>query len=290
MSASPLAYERGHPLAPIPGSPYATDASPPGSPSSKRSASRASHNSKHDKEKERNISSSSNVTPTKEPIKRKSTSKEDGVARSRSAKSTKSNLEYMPYRAPQPQSLTAALEMIAKTSSPVSAISRGEKEKDKQKDGGSNKRLAGTSDDHPPQLSASLGRTSGQAFVRPRVSIEPNSTVGRLGGTATVPSSPTRDTNKENKSQPKSPTSPPASGKAEGRLIGRDISAPVFDPEATLNMSPVKMRNAGKPILIPHGTSQNGRPSMSELKEGGLADPDMTMYFPKRRTSTLHTG
>lgn len=305
VHASPLAYERGHPLAPIPGSPYATDASPPGSPSSKRSASRASHHSNREKEKEREKPSSSAASPPKDQIRRKSTSREDEPARSRSIKSVRSNIntEFTPYRPPQPQSLTAALEKIANTSSPEST-----QEKDKQSDAEGGKRFAGKNDDRPPRFSSSLGRVSGQAYARPRVSIDPTSVNAKLSGSATVPNSPMRDTNKENKTHVSSKVqlSPPSrrsidpnghhstsvSGKlSDGRLLGRDISAPVFDAEATMKMSPVKMRNTGKPILLPHASEQNTRrPSMSELKQDGLAHTDPGMYFPKRRTSTLNTG
>lgn len=45
--------------------------------------------------------------------------------------------------------------------------------------------------------------------------------------------------------------------KGDSRLIGREISAPVFDAEAIQNMTAVKMRNAGKPTLVPLGGGQN---------------------------------
>ena len=62
-SQSPLAYQRGHPLAPIPGSPYATDTSPPPSPSGRKSTSArsraGSRASAKEKEKDRKESSES---------------------------------------------------------------------------------------------------------------------------------------------------------------------------------------------------------------------------------------
>lgn len=138
--SGPLSYQRGHPLDPIPGSPYATDASAPGTPTSAsrkslsvipanantngRPSTSREHISK-DKERER------------EEFPRRKSTQDDiigatGLARSRSTKSS----TFISYRAPQPQSLTAALEMIAlsNSNSQSSQSSGKSSEKEKEKD------------------------------------------------------------------------------------------------------------------------------------------------------------
>lgn len=293
-SVSPLAYERGHPLAPIPGSPYNTDASPPSSPS-KKSPSRTSTSSKHstqkdkdkDKDKERHAGLELNVNGTitmKDTPRRKSTAplptgSDDGLTRSRSSKSTKSakSASFVPYRTAQPQSLNAALEKLALSSSLPGASTK--------KDGGS--RLAVAHDERTASRhSTSLGRASGQGFAKPRLSTDPSgvaldrrgsASANACGNSSSSPTTPTTSsihgtapTSANGKSKaPSSPTraqpSAPQLGAGESSsgttqggnnkqwmvgMVGREISEPVFDLEATQKMSPVKMRNAGRPILV----------------------------------------
>lgn len=211
----------------------------------------------------------------------------------------KSNLDFVPYRAPQPQSLNAALEKLAFSSSPDS--STHDKGKGKEKDKG--QRLGDANNDSGGRLSISLGRVSGQ-IMRQRTSADPAGS-GDRSRSITAPNSPSKD-NKESKtlwrsqhpssaalsskaSSPVATGEPSSNGKSEGSIIGREISAPVFDAEATNNMSPVKMRNAGKPILVP---PQNGRPSMTDpgQHDGAMLDGDLGQYFPKKRTPSLNTG
>ena len=61
-------------------------------------------------------------------------------------------------------------------------------------------------------------------------------------------------------------------GTGAARLVGKEISAPVFDAEATKKMLPVRMRAAGKPILVP---SQVRRSSPYPLR----AFPDGTFSW-----------
>ena len=295
---SPLAYERGHPLAPIPGSPYATDTSPPPSPTAERSRSRASQSSsRHSKQKIPPMPSNPAISKGKDSPQ-KTTS--DGIERSRSSKSTKSHLEFVPYRAPQPQSLNAALEKIAQSGSPSSSMSSQEKKGDVGKE--KEKRPSGTMDEWGARLSISLGRASGQRN-RQRISTD---TAGISSNaktkSVTAPSSPTRD-NKEAKAQAsqtqrdlkhqpsvspsvKSTKSASPSNGSMPRVVGKDISAPVFDAEATNNMNPVKLRNAGRPILVPQ-PHDDGKPP---VPVDGSEPLGPQVYFPKRRTSTLNTG
>ncbi|KIP02863.1 hypothetical protein PHLGIDRAFT_122081 [Phlebiopsis gigantea 11061_1 CR5-6] len=255
FQVSPLSYERGHPLAPIPGSPYATDASPPPSPSGARRPSQASSLSRpHTADKGKSLARPDSPRRKSTPLQ------DDALARSRSTKSSKSvhsaksaqssTSAHIHYHAPQqPQSLSAALEKIVlqhstSTCSPAPSPVQ------------STAKQLGTPDDRPWQ-SASLGRASGQSVVRPRVSTD---AAKHLGGSATAPNSPARGREKENDG---------------ARVVGREISAPVLNVEATLNMTPVRMRNARRPILV-------GAASPLEEELGAFAD--------KRRRGSMHTG
>ena len=293
---SPLSYERGHPLAPIPGSPYATDASPPPSPSAKRRPSLASSLSRP---LEIDTKGKAPATSRLESPKRKSTTvlSDDNLARSRSSKSTKATAHLVSYHhhSPQPQSLNAALEKMALQSSQSSSSNPAHspvQEKDARQQ---QQQRLGTPEDRAPRasVSISLGRASGQSFTRPRVSTDPAASNGTKypSGSATTPSSPAR--NKENASEQL------GTAGAGGKLIGKEISAPVFNVEATLNMTPVKMRNAGKPILVERGgqgqvQAGGGRMSGGSAgRESGVGDrfnEDLGIYFSSKRRTSLHTG
>ncbi len=107
----PLSYDRGHPLAPIPGSPYHTDASPSPAPSGDEASARGTPANGQRKE-----------FPKKDSPHQKSMTDDAMLLRSRSKSST-----YMEYRSPQPQSLSAALEMIALSNSQSSTGSHEKK-------------------------------------------------------------------------------------------------------------------------------------------------------------------
>ncbi|GJE99020.1 RhoGAP-domain-containing protein [Phanerochaete sordida] len=281
-SVSPLSYERGHPLAPIPGSPYATDASPPPSPSTKRKQSLTSSRRDRDTGKAPTASAGGTPprdTPPRESPKRKSAASDASVARTRSSKSTHS-AKLVSYHAPVPQSLSAALEKIGMSASQSSSTSAHDSPDPPRP----SQQLATP---ERPRQSVSLGRASGASIARPRVSTEPARSFQHPGGTATAPSSPRRD--------PSAPSPTPAQGTfvngngANGmpRLVGRQISAPVFDVEATLNMTPVKMRNAGRPILVER--NEVPRASMNPSGRPPL-DEELGMYFEAKRRTSLHTG
>ncbi|KIP01157.1 hypothetical protein PHLGIDRAFT_123607 [Phlebiopsis gigantea 11061_1 CR5-6] len=80
------------------------------------------------------------------------------------------------------------------------------------------------------------------------------------GGSATAPNSPARGRKKENDG---------------ARVVGREMSAPVLNIEATLNMTPVRMRNVWWLIFV-------GTASPLEEELGAFAD--------KRQRGSIHTG
>ncbi|OBZ66582.1 Rho GTPase-activating protein 39 [Grifola frondosa] len=216
----PLAYERGHSLAPIPGSPYATDVS------SMERNSVSTNGRRAEEGKERD-------SP------RKSTAEDPTFGRVRSKSSS-----YMSYRAPQPQSLTAALEMIALSSSQSSA--------------GSDKRKEGASESVPAQP------LSAQEYQRVRISTDPGMLRPsdlQLNTSLTPPNSPLRmkGKSKDKTSVPPSPyrttsAAPKSSGSdvepAPVFVNGKVISSPVFNSEATQNLSPMATRGGGTPIRV----------------------------------------
>ncbi|KAI0915670.1 hypothetical protein AcV5_003527 [Taiwanofungus camphoratus] len=220
-SGGPLSYPRGHPLAPIPGSPYATDASPPPSPSSQKSM----------------LSLNDQQLPTKKakekdsPPRRKSMADDLTIGRSRSKSSS-----YLSYKSPQPQSLTAALEMIALSSSQSSAST--EKHRATSSDNGHGER---SFTDQP----------------RLRVSTDPV-----MNGSATAPASPMlpKGKKKDKASMLPSPRRPmPSLPHVSGRSVsgptpvslhGKVISSPIYDAEATLSLSPMENPDAARPIPV----------------------------------------
>ncbi|KAI8994102.1 hypothetical protein BD414DRAFT_481426 [Trametes punicea] len=248
----PLAYERGHPLDPIPGSPYNTDASPSPSPSidGRKSMSSTPVNGKPSESPKQEKDSS--------PL-RKSTTDASTLGRSRSKSSP-----YMQYRSPQPQSLTAALEMIALSSS--------------QSSGSHSK--AGASEDGHGARSATPSLQESPPRVRintdPKLLASPASSDRIL--TSTPPDTPLRFKfkGKDKGSVPPSPMNlTPASpqprrsvsGPAGVQLRGKFISSPVLDPEATRHMSQLINRNGGTPIPIDI-YENTGRKSGASLNTG----------------------
>ncbi|KAJ7128940.1 hypothetical protein C8R43DRAFT_1026437 [Mycena crocata] len=136
----------------------------------------------------------------------------DSSPRARSKSSS-----YVSHRPPQPQSLNAAVEML--TSS--------------QSESGH-----GSSKHHPTSTSSS---------VRPRSS--------KLVIPSSTPSTPTRDKSKPPPS-PRRPIPATPTGMWNSRSVSvpsvahKGISAPILNHAATMEMSPVKNRAAGKPIPV----------------------------------------
>ncbi|KAI0633635.1 hypothetical protein C8Q77DRAFT_1058132 [Trametes polyzona] len=231
--AGPLAYERGHPLDPIPGSPYNTDASPSPAPSvgGRKSLSGTPVNGQRAE------------SPKKDSIpQRKSTTDDSTLGRSRSKSSS-----YMQYRSPQPQSLNAALEMIALSSSQSSSSH----DKPDGSDSGHNAR-SGT-----PSLQESPPRV--------RINTDPKllgvAARSDQAHTSTPPDTPSRFKfkSKDKGSVPSTPMKPSTlspqprrsvSGPVGVQLRGKFISSPVLDPEATRHMSQLINRSGGTPIPI----------------------------------------
>ncbi|THH00833.1 hypothetical protein EW026_g1764 [Hermanssonia centrifuga] len=78
----------------------------------------------------------------------------------------------------------------------------------------------------------------------------------------------------------------PAAGNRQW-MVGREISSPVFDREATMNMSPIKMRNAGRPILIDQPSKKSG---LSQSTQGESPwDAELGIYTHRKKAS-LDTG
>ncbi|KAI0823706.1 hypothetical protein BC628DRAFT_499041 [Trametes gibbosa] len=249
--AGPLAYERGHPLDPIPGSPYNTDASPSPAPSvggGRKSTTATPVNGQRAE------------SPKDSIPQRKSTNDESTLNRSRSKSSS-----YMQYRSPQPQSLNAALEMIALSSSQSSTNSH---DKPDGSDNGHGARSATpSSQGSPPKV---------------RINTDPKllGIAARSDQThsSTPPGTPLRFKfkSKDKGSVPSTPMKPTpvspqprrsVSGPAGVQLRGKFISSPVLDPEATRHMSQMVNRGGGTPIPI--DIYQNaGRKSDASLNTG----------------------
>ncbi|CDO72777.1 hypothetical protein BN946_scf184994.g30 [Trametes cinnabarina] len=248
----PLSYERGHPLDPIPGSPYNTDASPSPTPSigGRKSTSGTPVNGQSSESPKKEIDGS--------PL-RKSTTDASTLGQSRSKSSS-----YMQYKSPQPQSLNAALEMIALSSSQSS---------------NSHDRPGGSEDGH----SARSGTPSLQESPpRVRINTDPKllSSPARSDHflTSTPPDTPMRFKfkGKDKGSVPPSPMNvTPASpqprrsvsGPAGVHLKGKYISSPVLHPEATRHMKQLINRTGGTPIPIDI-YENTGRKSGASLDTG----------------------
>uniref|UniRef100_A0A0W0FWJ9 Rho gtpase activator n=1 Tax=Moniliophthora roreri TaxID=221103 RepID=A0A0W0FWJ9_MONRR len=177
-------------LPPIPASPYGTDAS--------------------------SLSSTEKLVPTTPTSQRPKSSKsspngnhQDSPPRSRSKSSS-----YVSHRPKLPQSLAAAVEMLATSQSESGPGSPGSKQSLKSE----------KSSDHTPGL----------INIRPST---PTSTDSKP-----TPGSPGRPI----------PSLPKARSVSGPTVAGKGISAPILNHAATLDMSPIKNRAAGLPIPVEH--------------------------------------
>ena len=201
----PLAYERGHPLAPIPGSPYNTDASPSPAPSvhDRPSASGTPVNGQR------------KDATKKDSPHQKSKTDDSTLGRSRSKSSS-----YMEYRSPQPQSLSAALEMIALSGSQSS--SNHDKSSSEH---GHGYRTGTPLQDSPPKV---------------RINTDPKMLSGAsLGDSLHTPDTPLRFKLRvgKDRSVPPSPSRPVPAAPQPRRSVsgpmhfrGKEISSPVLNP------------------------------------------------------------
>ncbi|TCD60483.1 hypothetical protein EIP91_010015 [Steccherinum ochraceum] len=266
-SQSPLAYQRGHPLAPIPGSPYATDTSPPPSPRKSNVSGRSragSQASKKEKEREKEKGEASPKGKSVEGGETNGFGATNGLNRTRSSKSTHSSYAY---RAPAPQSLTAALEMIALSNSQPSpgGISPGGMDRSPVSPG---RRSESTS---PTSLASPI-----EFREPPKISIDPS-----YGGRYS------RDAPRTPSSMKKPPV--PMRNVSEPSpvvLRGKEISAPTLNTELTQSLSPVKNRALGKPIPIQPQTTPTPSPAQSHPPQGIPGD----IYGEGPRRVSLNTG
>ncbi|KAI1785369.1 hypothetical protein LXA43DRAFT_976250 [Ganoderma leucocontextum] len=229
----PLAYERGHPLAPIPGSPYNTDAAPTPAPSvnGRPSLSGTPVNGKPASKKD-------------SPRSQKSKTDEGTYGRSRSKSSS-----YMEYRSPQPQSLTAALEMIALSSSQSSSKSSSSVPSALERRGISES-------GHGYGSGSRSGSRSVKGTPLPKVPVRINTDPRLLSGASLsdgmstpAPETPLRfkfmSLGKDKSVPPRS-----VSGPVPVQIRGKGISNPVLNPEASRHMSQLLDRHGGTPIPI----------------------------------------
>ncbi|KAI0743437.1 hypothetical protein C8Q80DRAFT_1106807 [Daedaleopsis nitida] len=224
----PLSYERGHPLAPIPGSPYNTDASPSPTPSIHDRGSLAGTP----------VNGARKEKTKKDSPNQKSKTDDATLNRSRSKSSS-----YMEYRSPQPQSLSAALEMIALNSSQSSS----------------------NQDRSVSEHGHSVGPGTPLQDSPPRVRINTDPKL-LSGASLSSDSLHTPDTPllfklriSKDKSVPPSPSRPiPAapqprrsvSGPGHLGFRGKEISSPVLNLEASRHMSQLVNRHGSTPIPV----------------------------------------
>lgn len=186
-------------LATIPGSPNASGVSAPATPVS------STHSSQ--KKKDSPGSRSSQGTPH-------ANTTNGSLSRNRSKSSS-----YLAHKPSQPQSLSAAVEMLASSRSETHVIT-------------------------PPRP------------VNGHIRVSTSPELPRNKGK--TPSSPRRPI-------PAVPSGASWSGRnvSSPSVIGRDISGPVLNHSATADMSPVKNRKAGKPIMV--ASSKNSNSSSTSL-------------------------
>ncbi|KAH7920691.1 RhoGAP-domain-containing protein [Leucogyrophana mollusca] len=222
-------WSNGHHLPPIPGSPYSTEPSTPPSPAppSPTPMSRKSLSS---------TPANGNSSP-KDKEKRAAGSRSDTEDASLSRSRSKSS-SYVPYRSPAPQSLNAAVEMLSLSD-----------------------RRSTSDHGHPPPMQARPSQSSGDSRPRPSM----------------TRTTPTKDKSSQKRDIPQSPSKHMAVPQSGGgfwmarsastppTVAGKIISSPILNQEATLNMSPVKNRAAGKPIPI------NSRPNPPHSPTATLA-------------------
>lgn len=211
-SGGPLAYPRGHPLAPIPGSPYVSDASSVAP--SRQSMSAQSINARY----ARTQPTAKKEHQREEDEGGKLASKHDSASLGRSRSKSSS---YLSYRAPQPQSLSAALEMIALSDSQSTSSTISTDKVRTASENGHGERSATPSLLDPRKLRISTDHTD---------------------GLHTAPASPMFPRGKrKDKMGPPSPRRPiPAlphfgggrsvSSPAPATINGKVISTPIFNP------------------------------------------------------------
>ncbi|KAH9940532.1 uncharacterized protein BXZ73DRAFT_42852 [Epithele typhae] len=238
-SQGPISFDGGHPLTPIPGSPYHSDAS----------VSRSVRDRRHHGSAPTTPQQKDMPKPKKDSPPRKSSTDEPTLHRSRSKSSS-----YMEYRSAQPQSLSAALEMIAATPSngspqdsrpSHSASDMGHSTS--RSDAGHVRRSVSSPQppDSPPKM---------------KINTDPRLLSGvSLGDSLLTPESPLRFKFKlsMDRSVPPTPTRPTPAAPQPRRSIsnpvgirGKEIGNPVLNPGGFIYILQLVDRNGRTPIPI----------------------------------------
>ncbi|PCH43832.1 hypothetical protein WOLCODRAFT_138616 [Wolfiporia cocos MD-104 SS10] len=224
-SAGPLAYPCGHPLAPIPGSPYVSDrSSNPPTPTRKSMSATSMHEL---------FVKAGETDGGKDVTKAKHTGRE-----SRSSMSRSKSSGYLSYRAPQPQSLSAALEMIALS--------------DSQSSSSASDKRASSETRHSARTPSIEHEDSRKLRIN---------TSAVVNTATTAPATPQQNRGKKDKTSPVQSRRPTAmlsvlgSGKFTSEpspvlVSGKMISSPVYNAEATINLGPMIDTAASTPIPV----------------------------------------
>lgn len=229
VTASPLSYQRGHPLAPIPGSPYATDNSPPATPSARKSGPSTPLNGR--------LTPQTDGSPKRKSVLLTPAELAPSNLSSAPPRNRKSTA-LVPYKPPQPQSLSAALEIIALQTPPSSEEKSHKREKSME----NGQARSSTTTSSPSQHSQSSHSSSikGKQRSRPRILTGTSD----LQYTSTPPESPTSPFKSKGKWKS---TIPPSPRRPMGSIpiIGRKVSEPM----------PVSLRGKeiSSPVLAPAG-------------------------------------
>ncbi|KAH9830765.1 uncharacterized protein C8Q71DRAFT_716454 [Rhodofomes roseus] len=280
-SGGPLAYPRGHPLAPIPGSPYVSDAS--SAVPSRKSMSAQSITDRYAKAQD----AARNEQKREEEEAHQSQHDGSTLGRSRSKSSS-----YLSYRAPQPQSLSAALEMIALSDSRSTTSSLSADKIRTVSENGHGERSATPSLLDPRKLRISTDH--GDGLHTAPASPNPMWQRGKKKEKAGVPPSPRRPM----------PALPHAGGARSvstptpATIDGKVISTPIFNPDATRDMNqavnagtvPAELYrkpthasavslNTGKYLVLPHELSSD----IQQFAESHFA----RQYFSTHRVGFL---
>ncbi|KAH9920684.1 uncharacterized protein B0H18DRAFT_1095853 [Fomitopsis serialis] len=220
-SGGPLAYPRGHPLAPIPGSPYMSDAS---AAPSRKSMSAQSINDRYAKSQD--AARREEQREGEDGAQHGSKHDSSTVGRSRSKTSS-----YLSYRAPQPQSLSAALEMIALSDSQSTTSSVSTDKLRTASENGHGERSAPASLLDPRKLRISTEH--GDGLHTAPASPNPMWSRGKKMGKMGAPPSPRRPI----PALPHFGGARSVSSPTPAIIKGNVISTPIYNADATRDMS-----------------------------------------------------
>ena len=230
--SGPLAFDRGHPLTPIPGSPYNSDASAPPSV------------------RDRNSPASTPVSGRRKDSPKKDSPPKGKMDDPTLSRSRSKSSSYMEYRSAQPQSLTAALEMIVSNSNPSTPQDALPPKGSELLHGPRSDAGHAVRSDHGLRTRSDVGHGMRPQDSPPKMKIntDPRLLSGvSLGDSLHTPETPLRfkfkigkDKDKSVPSTPSRPTPPIApqprrsvSSPIGIQLRGKEISSPVLNPGAS---------------------------------------------------------